>query len=296
MTDIPASTHELPPFGVALWLLQGGTLVDRVDWVIRHQFTGVSLLQSAMEYDRGEAEEAAAAIRDAGLNVTYHGNAQHRLTPDGKLDYGFIDAIGDDVLWWHAKTRGVRSCCSDAIHTMVDGTTAFAAALNHEMQALLTARLSPYGIRTGLENSFGGAHCYRTAADIARFAADAGTPTPGILLDAGHANIHVRRDGVAGEEEIGAYVCALPLDILEVHLSDNHGERDEHLPLGTGLLDLHSLFTALRTVGFHGQLTLEVCRDSNGRFSLDVTAPGDTAPLLCSRDAVWSAWAQTASR
>ena len=61
------------PLGMALWLLRGGTLADRVAWIAAHGFQAVSLLQQVIDVDPVERAEAAAAIRAAGLLVTYHG-------------------------------------------------------------------------------------------------------------------------------------------------------------------------------------------------------------------------------
>ncbi len=192
--------NAAPPIGMAAWLLTGGTLVDRIDWLITNGFQGVSLLQSVTDVDPAERAEAAAAIAQADLAVTYHGNVHHKLTDAGELDADFTRRMCDDVIWWHENAGAVRSCCSDPIHTtQTDGQTAFSMAINRRHMQMLADALVPRGIRVGIENGFGDAQRFRSLDDIARFQAACSPVDIGLLLDAGHANIHVRSDGVDNE-------------------------------------------------------------------------------------------------
>ena len=43
----------------------------------------------------------------------------------------------------------------------------------------------------------------------------------------------------------------------QLHLHDNHGYRDEHLPVGKGDFDFTSLFGALKSRGLKPLITLE---------------------------------------
>jgi sugar phosphate isomerase/epimerase len=284
----------MPPLGMALWLLKGRRLADRVAWLVANGFTATSLLQSVMEVDGAERVDAAAAMKAAGLRITYHGNVQRRLTAAGSLDTDFTARMIDDVIWWHENASGVFSCCSDPIHRPGDdGNPTFAAELCAELMRRLHAGLAPHGIRVGIENGFGGGRKFCTLASIANFMESCEVPGLGMLLDAGHANIHVRSDGVKGETEIGDFVRKLPLDVLEVHFSDNAGRKDEHRKLGQGNLDLRELLAALKQGCFRGSFTLEVCIDIlSKQYGADIDDPGQTDPLLISRDALRAAWAE----
>ncbi len=68
-----------PPIGVAFWLLEGGSMMDCAGWLINNNFEGVSFLQNVMELDKYEKIDVAAAIKSAGLKVTYHGNVNDHL-------------------------------------------------------------------------------------------------------------------------------------------------------------------------------------------------------------------------
>lgn len=72
----------------------------------------------------------------------------------------------------------------------------------------------------------------------------------GINVDTGHANL-----GDLGAPRAlrmaGKY-------LITTHLQDNHGERDEHLPPGDGLIDWGDCAKALQEIGYQGCLMLEL--------------------------------------
>jgi sugar phosphate isomerase/epimerase len=45
--------------------------------------------------------------------------------------------------------------------------------------------------------------------------------------------------------------------VKNIHVSDNHGEKEEHLPPGEGIIDFRSAFQALRANGYTGPCNLE---------------------------------------
>jgi sugar phosphate isomerase/epimerase len=82
----------------------------------------------------------------------------------------------------------------------------------------------------------------------------------GMLLDTGHLNMFLNGDAGA----IAAYLDALPLPVLDLHVHDNDGEGDQHLALGDGTLPYADLFSALRARGYAGLVTAEVTPELNG--------------------------------
>lgn len=71
----------------------------------------------------------------------------------------------------------------------------------------------------------------------------------GVLFDTGHALI-------AGEDTPTA-LNSLGDRLFHLHLSDNHGERDEHLIPGKGRYDFRELIAILKATHFEGFLTAE---------------------------------------
>ncbi len=60
----------------------------------------------------------------------------------------------------------------------------------------------------------------------------------GVCLDIGHINMF-------SEVEVHQWIKELGGSLLEIHLHDNTGKKDAHLPLGQGTVDFESFFSAL---------------------------------------------------
>jgi sugar phosphate isomerase/epimerase len=53
------------------------------------------------------------------------------------------------------------------------------------------------------------------------------------------------------------WVDVLGSRLMEIHLHDNHGEADDHLPLGQGNIDFPSLFSLLEKKKIQPTYTIE---------------------------------------
>ncbi|MDD2912760.1 MAG: TIM barrel protein, partial [Candidatus Bipolaricaulis anaerobius] len=71
-----------------------------------------------------------------------------------------------------------------------------------------------------------------------------------------------------------AYVAALGERLVHVHLHDNRGERDEHLPLGRGSLPWRAAWAALSSAGYRGPIVLEIPDPDGLRESVAVLERG----------------------
>ena len=122
------------------------------------------------------------------------------------------------------------------------------------------------GIGVMVENVPGGFNTPEQLAEIL-------DPLPdlGLHLDVGHANLRVSANTT---EPI---LARFGDRVRHVHLHDNNGEADLHLPLGAGTIDVPRMVRALRGCGYDGTITLEV-------FS------GDRRHLEYSRDVLRRLW------
>ena len=75
----------------------------------------------------------------------------------------------------------------------------------------------------------------------------------GLTLDVGHAFI----TQLNGGDPLPLFLEKLREKLFNVHLHDNRGRRDEHLPLGTGLIPLKEFIQALINSGYTGPLIFE---------------------------------------
>jgi len=76
----------------------------------------------------------------------------------------------------------------------------------------------------------------------------------GICLDTGHAYLSGELDNV---------VHKLSGHLWMVHASDNHGNRDDHLPPGDGSIIWEPLLRQINQSGFRGTLILEISGDGD---------------------------------
>ncbi len=77
-------------------------------------------------------------------------------------------------------------------------------------------------------------------------------PRLGITLDIGHGQIHAERNrSLEIIENLGQ-------SIVHVHIHDNDGIDDLHLPPGKGIIDLRNIVTKILRQGYDGTFTLEV--------------------------------------
>jgi sugar phosphate isomerase/epimerase len=73
-----------------------------------------------------------------------------------------------------------------------------------------------------------------------------------MTLDLGHANIR------APKGQTAAFVKVAHGRIGHVHIGDNNGQEDEHLPVGAGQVDVTRGLAAIKASGYDGTMTLEV--------------------------------------
>lgn len=74
-----------------------------------------------------------------------------------------------------------------------------------------------------------------------------------LTLDSGHANIES-----GDEQRIFDFMRQFGDRIGHVHLSDNLGRRDDHLPIGKGTINFQKIADALNESGYDDTITLEI--------------------------------------
>jgi len=97
----------------------------------------------------------------------------------------------------------------------------------------LVARSESLSVRMALENVF-----EEKPEVLKRLLDEIDSPFLGYCLDAGHGNLF-------SQVPLEEWIEVLGPRLMEIHLHDNHGEADEHLPLGQGNINFSSLFSLL---------------------------------------------------
>jgi sugar phosphate isomerase/epimerase len=66
-----------------------------------------------------------------------------------------------------------------------------------------------------------------------------------------------------GMKSVLEYINTFRDKIIHIHWHDNNGKRDQHLPIGEGLIDHEKAVKALKDIDYNRTITLEVFTDSN---------------------------------
>jgi sugar phosphate isomerase/epimerase len=96
---------------------------------------------------------------------------------------------------------------------------------------------------------------YPDSKEIADFVRSFTKPDLNMTIDINHSNLH----------ESLVKVCENCHDIIvHVHMSDNHGAWEDHLPPGEGIINFPETCTALRANGYTGPWNLELHPEHGG--------------------------------
>jgi len=105
-------------------------------------------------------------------------------------------------------------------------------------------------VRLALENTgYGEASIITAPDDLLTLIADLPQQTVGLTLDLGHAVLQ----GI----ELGDAITAWMPRLVNVHLHDNRGISDEHLPPGAGIVPLGKALAVLASLKYTGSVVLE---------------------------------------
>lgn len=78
-------------------------------------------------------------------------------------------------------------------------------------------------------------------------------PSLMLTLDIGHAHIGSKR-----ERRFLKFIEAFPDRIHHIHVSDNFGKEDSHLPIGAGSIRFKKVVKGLKKIGYDRSVTVEV--------------------------------------
>lgn len=88
------------------------------------------------------------------------------------------------------------------------------------------------------------------------------SPCAGICFDTGHFNVF-------SKSSLNLWTGALGRRIGQLHLHDNHGGTDEHLPVGEGSFPFRDFFSTLKGLDVDPILTVEPHTEENLRKTLE---------------------------
>lgn len=225
------------------------TLLKRLDFAIKNRihpeiyFSGDDLDVC----DEGEAKRLARSLLDNGLEITFH-------SPFMDLSPGGAD-------------RRVKQVTSDRFSKVIelaeffqpknivfhpgyekwkfDGNTGLWLESSLQTWTPLVKEAEARGLILAIENVF-----EENPDTLLLLLREIDSPAFRFCFDTGHHNVF-------SKVPLRKWIDTLGDFLKEVHLHDNHHERDEHLPMGEGEFDFEGFFGLLAQRGLKPILTLE---------------------------------------
>lgn len=115
-----------------------------------------------------------------------------------------------------------------------------------DAEAELLAGLCEPGVRLALENS----QTMGSMEYLLALVEALGPDRAGVCVDTGHAAL--------GDLGPGRALRMAGGRLITTHLHDNHGQRDDHMPPGDGIIDWDDIATALAEIRYAGCVMLEL--------------------------------------
>ena len=239
--------------------------VAEITWAAEHGFDFIDL---TLEHPKAaadvlDADAVHTAITRTGLSVVGH-TAWYLpfASPVARLRQAAIEEVISTLPIFARMGARLVNVHPDA------GRSALGQDQNIRLNAAAFATLaeaaSRHGMRLMVENIVG---AYESVAAFQQFlGAD---PRIGWHYDIGHAQVRGNRSH--------EYLTAFGDRLVHVHISDNSGRTDDHLPLGVGRLDWKRFVRQVKRTGYDDTITLEVFAD-------------DRDYLLASRNRLRTAW------
>ena len=130
---------------------------------------------------------------------------------------------------------------------------AFAFATNLELFRAILPIAEAEGVILCIENMPMKAHALSRTRRMYEFVQEINHPHLGMCLDTGHANVF--------GDDCGDMVRLIAPVLKTLHVHDNLGDKDAHLPPYQGTINWESFTKALREIGFDGVLSIEASLD-----------------------------------
>ncbi|MGO8878473.1 MAG: sugar phosphate isomerase/epimerase family protein [Desulfomonilaceae bacterium] len=139
------------------------------------------------------------------------------------------------------------------------GMFVYDQAKNYGMESLsaIVRKAEDLGLMLCIENMFAKTHMLVEPDDFEEIFKH--FPSLKLTLDTGHANI---KNGSG--KRIFELISRFSDQLGHVHVSDNFGKEDNHLPIGTGTVDFSRVAGSLKNIGYDDTVTFEIfSRDRN---------------------------------
>ncbi len=220
-------------------------LLKEISWIGRNGFDFVDLFleEDKATPERIDVEKVKELLRKYSLGVMGHTEWYIPLGSPAKIlreaavqeavrYFETFSRLGAEFVTAHANWPGILFSAKEGVNFQA------------ESLKVLVERAGEFGLKLMYELA-------DTQKDSVKNIGLVLKKVPGLYfhLDMGHANLYKRKPE--------HFIKKFHAKLRHVHMHDNHGEWDEHLPLGKGSIDWEKTIRALKKY-YDGAITLEV--------------------------------------
>jgi len=238
--------------GVAIWTFDAPDLETRIKTAADAGFECVSLTAPLLADARGQLDSVKRLLDELDIFLTLH-LAFGTSSADEVV--GSISRDIEGAAELQNRTGRVLNVTFDSAYRPeeVEGGKVWNARATIVGLKYALEQLVPLGIKVGIENWL----INHRLDQFKMMKEEVGRDDLCMLLDIGHLYIASKTPEV-GIPSMRDWVEAVPMEIVELHLHDNDGCTDQHLPLGEGSINLQPIVEALARRRFDGVATVEV--------------------------------------
>ena len=197
-----------------------------------------------------EVKGLAERLKENGIPITFHGPFKDLLpgAEDRKVRRASMERIEGAIRLAEFFSPKVIVCHTGLIERVNPSN------LNGWVERSWESWGPLVELAEGLNTTIAIENVYEAAPEpIERLIAALNSPHVGFCLDIGHLNVW-------SQVPLEDWFQSLGRHIKEVHLHDNRGREDEHLPMGLGEIDYNPLFSLLKKIGGRPLFTIEPIR------------------------------------
>lgn len=229
-------------------------LLSEISWIAANGFDYLDLTVEApgAAPENTDWKVVAKALGDAGLGVVCHAAPYLPVAnPSPLVRRAALDELRRTID--AAQVVGANLCTTHFMGWPGHLSDADGYEFCRQLYTILVKHGEERGVAVGLENRPDNKHQLKHFREVFHR-----TPGLRLALDVGHVNVQTARSLTRD------YLFALADRLSHVHLSDNDGERDLHLPPGApgaGGINLLQELRDLRSFRYDGSITLTVFGD-----------------------------------
>lgn len=229
-------------------------LLEEIEWIARHGFDYIDLTLEApaAALESTDWRMIGSAIADSGLGVICHTAPYLPIhNPSPLVRQAALDELRRSIDAAHIV--GATLCTTHFLGWPAYLSEAQGYEYYRQMYDILIRHGASQGVAIALENGTENRHQLKYFREIFHR-----LPDLKLLYDIGHGNIKTAKSMTRD------YLFALADRLAHVHISDNDGQGDDHLPIGApmrGGIDLGHEMRGLRSFRYDAGITVEVFGD-----------------------------------